>query len=153
MANAGSKVAFCPSSNLFLGSGLFDLERYRKSGLQVGVASDVGGGTSLSIFRTLSDAFKVCQLRGYSLSAIDAFSMATLGNAELLGLDHFIGNLEKGKEADMVMLQARPDTIMGRRVRLAESIEEELFIYITMGDESLVAETIINGETMVRSSV
>ena len=74
--------------------------------------------------------------------------MVTLGNAELLGLEHCIGNLVKGKEADMVLLQAKPDNIMSRRLRLAESVEEEMFIYITMGDEALVAETIINGVTV-----
>ena len=148
MADAGGKAAFCPSSNLFLGSGLLDLEKLRGSGVDVGMASDVGGGTSLSLLRTLADAFKVCQLSGYSLSAMDAFAMATLGNAELLGLEHCIGNLVKGKEADMVLLQAKPDNIMSRRLRLAESVEEEMFIYITMGDEALVAETIINGVTV-----
>ena len=148
MADAGGKAAFCPSSNLFLGSGLLDLEKLRGSGVDVGMASDVGGGTSLSLLRTLADAFKVCQLSGYSLSAMDAFAMATLGNAELLGLEHCIGHLVKGKEADMVLLQAKPDNIMSRRLRLAESVEEEMFIYITMGDEALVAETIINGVTV-----
>ncbi len=151
LADAGGKVAFCPSSNLFLGSGLLDLETLRRSGVDVGVASDVGGGTSLSLLRTLADAFKVCQLRNYSLSAMDAFAMATLGNAEVLGLESYIGNLEKGKEADMVLLQAKPDTITSRRLKLAESVEEEMFIYITMGDEAVVAETIINGVTMESS--
>ena len=148
MADAGGKVAFCPSSNLFLGSGLLEVEKLRKWGLGVGVASDVGGGTSLSMLRTLADAFKVCQLRDYSLSAMEAFAMVTLGNAELLGLNQFIGNLEKGKEADMVLLEAKPDTIMGRRLRLTESVEDEMFVYITMGDEALVKETIIKGVTM-----
>ena len=102
------------------------------------------------MFRTLGDAFKVCQLRGYSLSAMEAFAMATLGNAELLGLDSLIGNLAKGKEADLVLLKPKPESIMARRVGLARSIEEELFVYMTMADETLVAETIVNGVTVGR---
>ena len=153
MSDVGGKVAFCPSSNLFLGSGLLELEKLQHAGLRIGVASDVGGGTSLSMLRTLADAYKVCRLRDYSLSPMQAFAMATLGNAELLGIDRFIGNLEKGKEADMVLLKTKPGTILGRRLELAESIEEEMFIYITLGDESLVAETIINGVTSECHSV
>ncbi|MAM81227.1 MAG: guanine deaminase [Gammaproteobacteria bacterium] len=150
LATKGGRVAFCPSSNLFLGSGLIDLKVLREAGAMVGIASDVGGGTSLSMFRTLGDAFKVCQLRGYSLSAMEAFAMATLGNAELLGLDSLIGNLAKGKEADLVLLKPKPESIMARRVGLARSIEEELFVYMTMADETLVAETIVNGVTVGR---
>ena len=78
--------------------------------------------------------------------------MTTLGNAELLGLDRVIGNFAKGKEADMVLLKADPKTVMGRRVELARSIEEEMFIYMTMGDEALVVETIINGMTAEQQS-
>ena len=152
LAGKGGKVAFCPSSNLFLGSGLLDLGALRKAGVPVGVASDVGGGTSLSMMRTLADAFKVCQLRGYTLGVMEAFAMTTLGNAELLGLDRVIGNFAKGKEADMVLLKADPRTVMGRRVELARSIEEEMFIYMTMGDDALVVETIINGMTAEQQS-
>ena len=76
--------------------------------------------------------------------------MATLGNAELLGLDSLIGNLAKGKEADLVLLKPKPESIMARRVGLVRSIEEELFVYMTMADETLVAETIVNGVTVGR---
>ena len=146
MADAGGKVAFCPTSNLFLGSGLMDYENLVKSEIDITIASDVGGGTSLSMFRTLADAFKVCQLQGQSLDPIRAFAMMTLGNAEALGLEHQIGNFKPGKEADFVLLAAPENSILARRVSMTDSIEDEIFAYITMADEAVVAQTYINGE-------
>src|SRR5690606_16879873 len=86
-ARKGGAMAFCPSSNLFLGSGLFDLEAARRSGVRVGAGSDVGGGTSLSMLRTLADAYKVGQLKGQSLAPFAALNLATLGAAAALHLD------------------------------------------------------------------
>lgn len=146
MAAAGGSVAFCPSSNLFLGSGLLDVARLKKKKVPVGIATDVGAGTSLSMLRTLGEAYKVCQLEGVSLSAMEAFAMATLRNAEVLHLDDVIGNLQAGKEADFVLLDPSVCEMTERRVRLTKSIEEELFVYITLGDERLIAATYVNGE-------
>lgn len=145
LSQAGGKVAFCPSSNMFIGSGLLNLDRMRNAAIDVSVASDVGGGASLSMFRTMADAYKVCQLQGQLLSPMESFAMITLGNAETLGLDRYIGNLAVGKEADFLILDPGEEGVLARRVGLAKSIEEEIFVYLTMADEGVVAETWING--------
>lgn len=146
MSDQGGKVAFCPSSNMFLGSGLLDVQKLYDANVDVGLATDVGAGTSLSMLRTMGDAYKVCQLRGHSLSPMEAFSMATLGNAELLHLDHVIGNLEPGKEADFLMLDPNASDIQSRRVDLCHDVADELFVYMTFGDERTVAATYVAGE-------
>jgi guanine deaminase len=138
-------VAFCPSSNMFLGSGLLDLEQLKRAKIAVSLATDVGAGTSLSMLRTMGDAYKVCQLSGYSLSALEAFAMSTLGNAQCLYLDEHIGNFEVGKEADFLMLNPNATGLSSRRIGLTESIEDELFVMMTIGDERMVAATYVEG--------
>jgi guanine deaminase len=145
LADAGGKVAFCPSSNMFLGSGLLDLEQLKSDGIDVSLATDVGAGTSLSMLRTMGDAYKVCQLRGYSLSAMEAFAMSTLGNAQCLHLDKHIGNFEVGKEADFLMLDPNATDLSSRRTGLSETIEDELFVMMTIGDERTVVATYVEG--------
>ena len=145
LADAGGKVAFCPSSNMFLGSGLLDFEQLKRDGIDVSLATDIGAGTSLSMLRTMGDAYKVCQLRGYSLSAMEAFAMSTLGNAQCLHLDKYIGNFEVGKEADFLMLDPNATDLSSRRTGLSETIEDELFVVMTIGDERSVAATYVEG--------
>ncbi|MBT5722894.1 MAG: guanine deaminase [Gammaproteobacteria bacterium] len=145
LADAGGKVAFCPSSNMFLGSGLLDFEQLKRDGIDVSLATDIGAGTSLSMLRTMGDAYKVCQLRGYSLSAMEAFAMSTLGNAQCLHLDKYIGNFEVGKEADFLMLDPNATDLSSRRTGLSETIEDELFVMMTIGDERSVAATYVEG--------
>jgi guanine deaminase len=111
----------------------------------VSLATDVGAGTSLSMLRTMGDAYKVCQLSGYSLSAVEAFAMSTLGNAQCLHLDEHIGNFEVGKEADFLMLNPNATGLSSRRIGLTESIEDELFVMMTIGDERMVAATYVEG--------
>jgi guanine deaminase len=145
LAQAGGKVAFCPSSNMFLGSGLLDLEQLKRDKIDVSLATDVGAGTSLSMLRTMGDAYKVCQLRGHSLSSMEAFAMSTLGNAQCLHLDKHIGNFEVGKEADFLMLDPNATDLSSRRIGLSETIEDELFVMMTIGDERTVAATYVEG--------
>jgi guanine deaminase len=147
-ADKGAKAAFSPSSNLFIGSGLFDLAQAKEDGIDVALASDVGGGTSLSMLRTIADAYKVCQLKGYSLSAMEALAMVTLGGAEALHLDPFVGNFEKGKEADFIMLDPNATNVMSRRIGFSDSIEDEFFVMMTLGDEKTIAATYVAGEKM-----
>ncbi len=146
LAEQGGKVAFCPSSNMFLGSGLLDLQQLFEAGVDVSLATDVGAGTSLSMLRTMGDAYKVCQLKGHSLGPMQALGMATLGNAEALHLDHVIGNFTPGKEADFLMLDPNASEIQSRRIDLCERVEDELFVYMTLGDERTVAATYVAGE-------
>jgi guanine deaminase len=139
-------IAFCPSSNLFLGSGLFDLQAATGAGIPVGIGSDVGGGTSLSPFRTLSDAYKVLQLQGQSLPGFSALYLATLGAARALHLDDRIGNFAVGKEADFVVLDSAPASITARRVAGAEDVAEKLFALIMLGDDRAVSATYLLGD-------
>ena len=145
MANCGAAIAYCPTSNLFLGSGLFDLRAARQCGIRTGIATDVGGGTSLSMFRTLSDAYKALQLQGQTLPAFRALYLATLGAANALYLDDKIGNFVAGKEADFVVIDYAASSITGRRLSHCVDIAEKLFALITLGDDRSIAETYVLG--------
>lgn len=145
-AETGSVAVFCPTSNLFLGSGLFDWARARAEGVPVAVATDIGGGTSYSMLRTMSEAYKVLQLQGQSLSAFAALHAITLGNAKALKLDHLIGSLEPGHEADLVVLDASAQRAMAHRLETARDLAEELFVLVTLGDERNVVATYVMGE-------
>ena len=143
-----SVAAFCPTSNLFIGSGLFDLARTRERErpVRVSVATDVGGGTSYSMLRTLAEGYKVLQLQGQNLPALDAFYLITLGNARALDLEGVIGGFTPGCEADAVVLDARATPGMAHRMETVESLEDELFVLMTMGDERSVSATYVMGE-------
>ncbi len=145
-AESGTVAVFCPTSNLFLGSGLFDWARARAEGVPVAVATDIGGGTSYSMLRTMSEAYKVLQLQGQSLSAFAALHAITLGNAKALKLDHLIGSLEPGHEADVVVLDAGAQRAMAHRLETARDLAEELFVLVTLGDERNVVATYVMGE-------
>jgi len=118
----------------------------KSHGIPVSIASDVGGGTSFSQFRTLGEAYKVCQMKGYSLDAHEAFCMVTKGNAEALQLDQYIGDFAQGKEADFIVIDPNATDLIGRRVGQTNSIAEELFIYMILGDDRLISRTYINGQ-------
>lgn len=141
-----SSISFCPTSNLFLGSGLFNLEAANGFGTQVSVATDVGGGTSFSMLQTLSEAYKICQLRNYSLDARQAFYMATLGNAKTLQLDDKIGNLETGKEADFIVVDLASTALMERKQSKCKNLDEVLFSLMMLGDDRAISATYVAGE-------
>ncbi len=146
MAKLGAAIAFCPTSNLFLGSGLFDLRTARDSGIRVGVGTDVGGGTSLNMFRTLGEAYKVLHLQEQSMPGFQALYLATLGAASALYLDDRIGNFTTGKEADFVVIDYDGASITERRLRQARDIAEKLFALITLGDDRSIAATYLLGK-------
>ena len=148
MATTGSAMSFCPTSNLFLGSGLFDLERARALGVRVGLGTDVGAGTSFSMLETMDEAYKVLHLRGQKLTPFNSFYRMTLGNARALGLENEIGSLHAGADADIVVLDSSGKSAMEYRMRTAKSLLEELFILQTMGDDRCVAEVYIAGKPM-----
>ncbi|MDJ0699314.1 MAG: guanine deaminase [Woeseiaceae bacterium] len=145
MSRKGAAAAFCPSSNLFLGSGLFDLRAIRDAGVRTGLGTDVGGGTSLSLMRTMSDAYKMLHLQDQALPPMRALYLATLGAAEALYLDDRIGNFEPGKEADFVVLDPAGATITQRRTRVADSISERMFALAILGDDRNVHSTWLEG--------
>jgi guanine deaminase len=145
MASKGGAAAFCPTSNLFLGSGLFRLDAMRAAGIRCGLGTDVGGGTSLSLLRTASEAYKVLHLQEQALPAMQALYLATLGAAETLRLEDKIGNFAPGKEADFVVLDFDASSITARRTAAADSIEEKLFALMTLGDDRNIAATYLLG--------
>ena len=147
LAASRSVAAFCPTSNLFLGSGLFDQARLARAGVRIALATDVGGGTSYSMLRTAAEGYKVLQLNGQSWPALQAFYRMTLGNARALSLDDRIGSIEAGKEADLVALDLRATPALAHRMETAGGdLEVELFALITMGDDRAVRQTYFAGE-------
>lgn len=148
MASKGGSAAFCPTSNLFLGSGLFDLAAMRAARIRCGLGTDVGGGTSLSLLKTASDAYKVLHLQDHALPAMRALYLATLGAAEALYLDTNIGNFLPGKEADFVVLDPNGTSLTARRTSAAETIEESFFALLTLADDRHVAATYVSGKSL-----
>lgn len=146
LAETGSVAVFCPTSNTFLGSGLFDRDRLAAGGVRLGLATDVGGGTSYSMLATAGEAYKVLQLRRQTLRPLDAFHMMTRGNAAALGLTDKIGTLDVGSEADVVVLDARATPAMAHRMTAVEDdLEQELFVLMIMGGDRNVAATYVAG--------
>ena len=154
LSDSGSVAVFCPTSNLFIGSGLFDRAKARDAAqpLRIALASDVGGGTSYSMLTTLGEAYKVLQLQDQNLPALEAFYAITLGNARALGLDDRIGALEVGREADIVVLDARATPAMAHRAERIATLEEELFLLMTLGDDRAVRATYVAGEKAYESA-
>jgi guanine deaminase len=146
-----SVAVFCPTSNLFIGSGLFDYERLKTAGVRIALATDVGGGTSYSMLRTAAEAYKVMQLQGQNLPALAAFELMTRGNAAALGLDNEIGSIVPGAFADLIVLDARATPAMAHRMEVARDLEEELFVLMTMGDDRAVRQTYIAGRPALKN--
>ena len=149
LSETGSTVAFCPTSNLFIGSGLFDMARLRGGGVRVGLATDVGGGTSFSMLRTAAEAYKVLQLNNQNLPALQAFHLMTRGNADALGLAGRIGTLEPGSDADITVLDTRATPAMAHRMEtIHDNLAEELFVLMTLGDDRATRATYVAGERL-----
>ncbi len=148
MAETGSVAVFCPTSNLFIGSGLFDVPGLNRQGVRISVATDVGGGTSNSMLRTLAEGYKVLQLQHHSLNPLSSFHMMTLGNAQALSLESSIGTLEPGTDADIAVLDSRATPVMALRMETATSLAEELFVLQTLGDDRSVHAVYVAGEAM-----
>jgi guanine deaminase len=145
LSETGSVAVFCPTSNMFIGSGLFDHDRLHAAGTRIAIATDVGGGTSYSMLRTLDEGYKVLQLRGQRLHPLRSFYMATLGNARALSLEGVIGSLTPGADADIVVLDARATPQMALRMETVTSLVEELFLLQTCGDDRAAAEVYVAG--------
>ncbi len=147
LSRSGSVAVFCPTSNLFLGSGLFDYQRYRTrtKALRIAAATDVGGGTNYSMLRTMDEGYKVIALNGEKLNPLASFWQMTRGNAEALSIADRAGTLEPGSEADIVVLDSRATPAMRLRMETVETLAEELFLMQTLGDDRTVAEVYIAG--------
>jgi guanine deaminase len=145
MIATGAAAAVCPTSNLFLGSGLFDFATARTVGMTWGLASDVGGGTSFSPFRTMMAAYEIARLRGVTLSPSQLWCAHTHRAAVSLGLGHAIGNLAPGMEADLLVLDPNATPLLARRTGDARTLDEWLFAMIVLGDDRAIQRTLIAG--------
>ena len=147
MSETGSIAVHCPTSNLFLGSGLFPLKALarREKPLRISVASDIGGGSSYSMLRTMDEAYKIQQLLGERLNPFDSYYYLTLGNAEALSLADRIGTLEPGTDADLIVLDIAATPAMALKAEVVTSLSDELFLLQTMGDDRAVVETYVAG--------
>lgn len=147
LSETGAVAVHCPTSNLFLGSGLFPLKELtrRDRPVRVSVATDIGGGSSYSMLRTMDEAYKIQQLQGERLNPFESFYMMTRGNAEALSLVDRIGTLEVGSDADFVVLDVAATPAMALKAEVVRSLSDELFLLQTMGDDRAIAETYVAG--------
>jgi guanine deaminase len=153
LSEAKAAIAFCPTSNLFLGSGLFKLSRAKaiEQPVKVGLGTDIGAGTSFSLLQTANEAYKVMQLQSESLSAFKALFLATLGGARALSLEDKLGNFEPGKEADFIVLDPQATPLMATRIqdfpaRSLTELAEKVFGLMMLGDDRAVHAVYIAGE-------
>lgn len=144
----GSAVAHCPTSNLFLGSGLFHVHQAKdpKHPMHVGLGTDIGAGTSFSLLETMNEAYKVAELSSYPMDSLKSFYLATLGGAEALDIADDVGSLEVGKEADFVVLDTKATPLLEYRSERAKDTEELMFVLSIMADDRAVAATYVAGE-------
>lgn len=147
---SGAQIAHSPSSNLFLGSGLFDWRATEDAGAAVSLGSDVGGGTSLSLLRTMGDAYKVQAMAGERLTAWKALFAATQGAAQGLRLADEIGSLEVGRAADVCVWDWAVDPVSKRRLAVARSLHERVFAWMTLGDDRNLVEAFVAGRSCFR---
>ena len=154
LSDTGSVAVFCPTSNLFLGSGLFDWQRYSKRAkpLRIAAATDVGGGTNYSMLRTMDEGYKVIALQGEKMNPLAAFWQITLGNAKALSIEDRVGTLDPGTDADVVVLDARATPGMALRMETVETLAEELFLLQTLGDDRAIREVYVAGRA-AKSSI
>jgi len=145
---SGAAIAHCPTSNLFLGSGLFQISRFKdaKRPVEIGLGTDVGGGTSFSLLTTMGAAYEIAQFDRRALSAVQAFYLATLGGARALALEDRIGSIIPGREADLIVLDPKATPLLALRSERAESIEDQLFALMMLGDDRAVAATYLAGK-------
>lgn len=139
-------ISHCPTSNLFIGSGLFNLQAVREHNITVGMGTDVGGGSSFSLLQTYNEAYKIQQMRGYNLSAFEGLYLNTLGGARALDLQGTIGQLEPGCEADVVVLDFECTDFMKFRLSYAKEFHDKLFAFMMLADDRSIFETYAFGE-------
>jgi len=139
-------LVHCPTSNTFIGSGLFDMAAAKSAGNRVGLASDIGGGSSFSMLRTMAAAYEVGQLRGKPLHAAQLYWLATVGSAQAMRMDDKIGNLSNGLEADLIILDLSSTPAIAQRSARATDFWEAIFPTIMMGDDRAIKSVWINGD-------
>lgn len=145
VASSRTSIVHCPTSNTFLGSGLFNLRRAQDAGVRVCLASDIGGGTGLSPWHTMLECYKVQSLQGLLVSAEELLYRATLAGAEALGLDGHCGSLDVGKDADFLVVRPDRNELLGERLSVTKTAVERLFACIAFGDDRIVDKVYVSG--------
>ncbi|MEM6940451.1 MAG: guanine deaminase [Pseudomonadota bacterium] len=145
IAEVGAALIHCPTSNTFIGSGLFDLRGYAAQGMHIGLATDTGGGSSFSMLRTMAAAYEIAQLRGSALHPAELIWYATAGSARALHLQDRVGQLAAGYEADITVLNLASTPAIAQRVAQAQSPWSMLFPTIMMGDDRAIADVWVAG--------
>lgn len=148
LADSGAAVAHCPTSNLFLGSGFYDFHQSDANRLNVTLATDVGGGTSFSMLRTMNAAHKVARMGGYYLTALRMFYLATRAAADALGWSERVGSFTPGCEADFIVLDPQATPLIARRSARSETLEEQLFAFAMLGDDRVIDQVYVMGEAV-----
>lgn len=148
MHETQSAAAICPTSNLFLGSGLFDFARADEAQMLLSLGTDVGGGTSFSMLQTMNETYKVARMGGMHLPALRMFYLATLGAARSMQLESVIGSFAPGTEADFVVLDPDATPLLSRRTKRCNSLEELVFAFAILGDDRAVAATYSGGNAV-----
>jgi guanine deaminase len=146
LRETGAALVHCPTSNTFIGSGLFDLAGLKAEGQRLGLATDIGGGSSFSMLRTMAAAYEVAQLRGHALHPTELWWLATAGSAAALGLSDRIGTLAPGLEADLTVIDLASTPAIAQRHARADTFWEALFPTIMMGDDRAIRATWVNGQ-------
>lgn len=146
LGKTNATIVSCPTSNFFLGSGLFPYKKVKKHNVNVAFGSDIGAGTRLSLFENLADAYKACQLQNYPLDPFEALYQCTQGSAVTMQLDDKIGNLNVGTEADFIVLNVDNSPILKQRLRRVDNLESRLFALIMLGNECVVQSTYVAGK-------
>ncbi len=148
LRDTGASVAHCPTSNAFIGSGMCDVTGLRAAGVPVGLATDVGGGSSFSMFATMRSAYKIGQLRGDALHPAQLWWLATAGSAAAMRHDDKIGRFAPGMEADLIILDPDATPVLAQRTQRAEDISDVLFALMILGDDRAIHQTWVNGKEM-----
>lgn len=148
LQETGSSLIHCPTSNTFIGSGLFDMAARKADGLRVGLATDTGGGSSFSMLRTMAASYEIGQLRGTALHPAQLLWLATRGSSEALHLEHQIGSIAMGLEADLTVIDLTSTPAIAQRAGRSTDIWEAIFPTIMMGDDRAIVETYVMGRPM-----
>lgn len=148
MSETQTSIVHCPTSNMFLGSGLFNIQKCRDYNIPLALGSDVGGGISYSMLVTAAEAYKVARLQKQEFTASYAFYLLTLGGAKAINQDTFIGNFEIGKEADFVVIDLLATDLMASRIESTKNLDELLFVLMMLGDDRNILATYIQGQEM-----
>ena len=153
-SETGAAVAHCPTSNFFLGSGCLNVKKLRdkKRPVHVGLATDLGAGTSFSMLQTMNEAYKAAQMNGTPYTSLHSFYLASRGTAEALGLQDKVGTIAVGMEADLTVLNLKSTPIINYRMKYAKDLEEALFIQMTLGDDRAITATYVAGKEVYRAN-